>query len=483
MNKLDLPISRRHLLTTVTAAGAVGVLGSVNSGMAEDTLPLRHRRHRHFADPVPTSNGAAPPSTSTAAAPPSTSTGAAPPSTSTGAAPPSTSTGAARPSYNTGTGFFTRSGAGTVNSTSDSRIYDANGNTFRARGINVLHDVPLIGDGCISEGGKNTKANIVRIAMWFQNGIKPADWISWLQTNCQNNNLIATPAGFYTSATNSYKPNTATSGSADPNLLMAVVNDWINGYNGGNGGAAVWNQVCPFTMINIANEWGPSLNQGGPNTVWRDSYITAVQKLRAAGFNHTFLIDAPNSGEDVTVFQAAPFGTVIAHGPAIIEADPQHNIVFGCHVYVNIQAGQAQSFLTPIAQSGLPFIVSEFGPGRNIGPAPTALTPGELITACETLKCGWIAWAFDDNNLSSSESNDSWFALSYSNFPQSTTPPFGGYATSNPADLTIYGNNVVLATPNGQLTGAGATISGSNPGMCLVDLAVSCSIFPDGSAS
>jgi hypothetical protein len=199
------------------------------------------------------------------------------------------------------------------------------------------------------------------------------------------------------------------------------------------------------------------------------------------------LIDAPGSGQDgPQVAGNPPFvGTVMLHGAAIIEADPQHNIAFGCHVYDNIQAGQALSFLTPLVQSGLPAIISEFGPGRNIGGTPRSLTPGELISACEQLGLGWIGWAFDDNNQANASSDDNSFAMSWADIigtPTQTWWPAGAtggaYAASVATDLTTWGSNIILGT-----SPWGASQAGNVPGMCLSALANKCSIFPGGSPS
>jgi len=42
-------------------------------------------------------------------------------------------------------------------------------------------------------------------------------------------------------------------------------------------------------------------------------------------------------------------------------------------------------------------IIGEFGPGRNIGPSPTNITPQAIIQAAEARNLGWLAWAWDDN--------------------------------------------------------------------------------------
>jgi hypothetical protein len=65
--------------------------------------------------------------------------------------------GTARPPYNTGVGFYTLSGAAGVTALSNPKIYDANGNTFRPRGVNRLH----WGDN-VDAGIANSNANCER---------------------------------------------------------------------------------------------------------------------------------------------------------------------------------------------------------------------------------------------------------------------------------------------------------------------------------
>ena len=51
--------------------------------------------------------------------------------------------------------------------------------------------------------------------------------------------------------------------------------------------------------------------------------------------------------------------------------------------------------LAALAQStGAAFVIGEFGPGRNIGPSPTTLTPQEVVSAAEANGLGWMAWAW-----------------------------------------------------------------------------------------
>jgi len=85
------------------------------------------------------------------------------------------------------------------------------------------------------------------------------------------------------------------------------------------------------------------------------------------------------------------------------------------------------------ASAGVVFAVTEFGPGRDIGPSPTNTTPGAIITAVEANGIGWAAWAWDDYDLANCKADDSWFAMTYN---------CGIY--TQPSDLTTFGKDVVL---------------------------------------
>jgi mannan endo-1,4-beta-mannosidase len=175
-----------------------------------------------------------------------------------------------------------------------------------------------------------------------------------------------------------------------------------------------WKQFERTAIINIANEWGTS-----SGTVWRDAYIVAVQRMRAAGYKHTLMIDAPDYGQNPP--------SITQYGADILAADPEHNIIFSDHIYHELGSDDYGAFDSPLC-----VCAGEFGPGRNIGPSPTTQTPDGVVTYCESKASGWLAWAFDDNNLDNASSDDNWFAFFY----QNTT-------WNSDADLTIYGRTMI----------------------------------------
>jgi hypothetical protein len=311
----------------------------------------------------------------------------------------------ARPSYNHGVGFFVVSG----------KLYDANGVEFRIRGIDKLH----WDNG--SPGLANSKANTVR---WNIDFTQPAtNNIALLQGGAGK-----TPGGIYDHMVVMPGAWSAPAGtltcSSDASILASAVTVWV-------AQAASWTQLEKYSIINIGNEWGPS-----DSTVWRDSYITAIGQLRSAGYHATLSITSGGCGQDNA--------DLVKYAQAVFDSDPEKNVIFDRHVYGgDADAGALSTDATALAALGLPVLFGEFGPGMNIGPSPTKLTPAEVIQTAEQNGFGWMAWAWDDNNLSNAQADNTWFALSYA----------GAYTASS--DLTIFGQEVVEGCTNPAPGGCG----------------------------
>jgi mannan endo-1,4-beta-mannosidase len=289
----------------------------------------------------------------------------------------------ARPSYNTGKGFFVLNG----------KLYDANGADFRIRGVNKLHwDLS-------SPGIPATHANTER---WDIDFTQPtATNIALMQSSIASH-MVPMPGNWNGTC------------SEDPAVLSAIVDTWV-------AQESAWHAVDDKMIINVANEWGPSADTG-----WRDAYITAVGRLRAAGYLATISITSGGCGQDNP--------DLAQYAQAVFNSDPQKNIIFDQHVYGNFSdpatLSWEQDFITSmdaLQATGLAMIIGEFGPGRDVGPSPTMITPDQVIQAAESHNLGWLAWAWDDN----AAAGDSWFALSST----------GNYTSS--ADLTTFGKVVV----------------------------------------
>jgi hypothetical protein len=306
---------------------------------------------------------------------------------------------AKRPSYNLGSGFFVSSG----------KLYDANGNEFRIRGVNKVH-----WDNS-SLGLNNANANSTRWTIDFTR--RPSDNVALLQGNTGSAGTVA-------------KQHVIIPGNWDGtckeelSYLTRIVDTWV-------AQAVTWKPLEKYMILNIANEWGP----GADGTVWRDAYISAIKRLRQAGYHATISVTAGGCGQDPS--------SILKWGQAVFDADPEKNVIFDQHiygVYADKSGGVNPSYsgqpdLEPhvkaLAATGLVVMLGEFGPGRNVGPSPTMMNPQHVMQVAETYGLHWLAWAWDDNNLNGGMSDDNSFSLSYS----------GGYGSS--AELTLFGRVVV----------------------------------------
>lgn len=306
---------------------------------------------------------------------------------------------AKRPSYNLGIGFFVSNG----------KLYDANGNEFRMRGVNKVH-----WDNA-SVGLSAANANATRWTIDFNR--RPADNISLLQGSTGS-------AGTIDKKHVVIPGNWDGTCKDDPSYLTKMVDVWV-------GQAASWKTLEKHMILNIANEWGP----GGDGTVWRDAYLTAIKRIRAAGYHATISITAGGCGQDPN--------SIVKWGQTLFNADPEKNVIFDQHIYGVYQdsAGGApgswddqpelDAQIKALAATGLVVVLGEFGPGRNIGPSPTMMKPERVVQLAETYGLGWLAWAWDDNNLNGGMSDENSFSMSYS----------GTYTKST--DLTTFGRTVV----------------------------------------
>jgi hypothetical protein len=311
----------------------------------------------------------------------------------------------ARPGYNHGTGFFVTNG----------KLYDANGVEFRIRGVDKLH----WDNG--SPGLASSHANTVRWTIDFTRAA--SDNIGVLQGGAGK-----TPGGIYSHMVVMPGAWDAPAGtltcSSDTSALGSAVDTWV-------AQASSWTSIERYSILNLANEWGPS-----DSTVWRDSYITAIGRMRAAGYHATLSITSGGCGQDNA--------DLVKYAKAVFDSDPEKNVIFDRHVYGgDADVNALKTDAAALAALGVPVIFGEFGPGRGIGPSPTDLTPAQVIQTAEDNAFGWLAWAWDDNDQANAEADNGWFALSYA----------GAYAKS--ADLTIFGQEVIEGCTNAAPGGCG----------------------------
>ena len=303
---------------------------------------------------------------------------------------------ASRPSYNNGRGLFVSAG----------RLYDGKGNEFRIRGINRAHF-----DSPSQPGLSRSGANAVRL-FFYRTSLGITPYLQIIQSQHLANKEVAIPT------LSTFPDDKNTSCDGDPRRLASGVDWWVDN-------AKAMSLIDTASIVNIANEWGPP-----GSVIWRDAYVIAVKRMRAAGYRAPLMIDSGGCGQDLN--------DLINYAAEVFEADPQKNIVFSFHLYGLTPVDEIPTAFARLGalqkSAGMVFVIGEFGPGRNIGPSPTLATPQQVITAAEANDLGWLAWAWDDNNAGDGESDNNWFSLTL----------HGPGIYEKPADLTEFGKLLVL---------------------------------------
>jgi len=388
-----------------------------------------------------------------------------------------------RPSYNTGNGFYVR----------DGKLYDAKGHEFRIRGVNRLHWDSGSADGLVKSGSNTVRWDIdftrpaaVNTAMVtlqsIDNGIVPIVG-NWTATcNSDPSKLAAIVSTWVAQAPDWTK--------LDKYLILNVANEW------GPANSAVWRDsyVHAIAGLRAAGYTAPILIDSGGcgqddadllkysqavfesdpqrNVIFAshlyggaNDYSAAIQSVRKG--NPTVITLAGNSpthpfapnyngsnnsysgltayhvddaqgmtqlNGDHTALQNV--GGVPGAWTVTLSVDSTHWDDFtggGKLVDSGNYAFRIAQLAALSRRTGAAFIIGEFGPGKNIGPSPTRVTPGQIITAADANGIGWLAWAWDDNNLANCSSDDRWFSM---------TTRCGHY--TQPSDLTSFGKDVVL---------------------------------------
>lgn len=259
--------------------------------------------------------------------------------------------------------------AGTGLHISDGRLVEGNGNDFVMRGVNHAHTWYPSQTQSLADI-KATGANTVRVVLsdgfrWSKNS--PAD-VAAVIASCKANRLICV---LEVHDTTGYGEDSAAG------TLDHAADYWISLKD-------VLAGQEDYVVINIGNEpWG-NTNPAG----WTAPTTAAIQKLRAAGFAHTIMVDAPNWGQDWQ-------GVMRDNAQTVYDADTTGNLIFSIHMYsVYNTAQKVTDYLHAFVDAGLPLLIGEFG-----GPADQYGDPDEdtMMATAEQLKLGYIAWSWSGN--------------------------------------------------------------------------------------
>lgn len=252
---------------------------------------------------------------------------------------------------------------------SDGRLVEGNGNDFVMRGVNHAHTW-YPGETRSLADIKATGANTVRVVLsdgfrWSEN---TPDDVTAVIAQCKTNRLICVLEVHDT---------TGYGEDAAAGTLDHAADYWISLKD-------VLAGQEDYVVINIGNEpWGNTDPAG-----WTAPTTAAIQKLRAAGFAHTIMVDAPNWGQDWQ-------GVMRDNAQAVYDADTTGNLIFSIHMYsVYNTAQKVTDYLNAFVDAGLPLVIGEFG-----GPADQYGDPDEdtMMAGAEQLGLGYIAWSWSGN--------------------------------------------------------------------------------------
>ncbi|MEU8506059.1 cellulase family glycosylhydrolase [Streptomyces brevispora] len=252
---------------------------------------------------------------------------------------------------------------------SNGRLLEGNGNDFVMRGVNHAHTWYPSQTKSLADI-KATGANTVRVVLsdgyrWSKNS--PED-VAAVIAQCKANRLICV---LEVHDTTGYGEDSAAG------TLDHAADYWISL-------KSVLAGQENYVVINIGNEpWG-NTNPAG----WTAPTTAAIKKLRAAGFAHTIMVDAPNWGQDWQ-------GVMRDNAQAVYNADSTGNLIFSIHMYsVFNTAAKVTDYLNAFVSARLPLVIGEFG-----GPADQYGDPDEdtMMAGAERLKLGYIAWSWSGN--------------------------------------------------------------------------------------
>jgi len=141
-----------------------------------------------------------------------------------------------------------------------------------------------------------------------------------------------------------------------------------------------------FVIVNIGNE----PNGNNTSTDWAPSHVTAVQALRAAGLDHTLMIDAPNWGQDWENRMRD------GGGSSIWDADSRKNLVFSVHMYdvYGSSSTVTSYFNTFLMQYQAPLVVGEFAADHG---SSGNVDEDTIMSLAENLGIGYLGWSWSGN--------------------------------------------------------------------------------------
>ena len=256
-------------------------------------------------------------------------------------------------------------------------MYDGEGNEFIMKGVNIGHAWHTAHTKQSIEDASALGANTARIVLaegtnyYGSSGVvgegtsaaEVENIISW----CRANKMICI-----------LELHDFTGKNEPTQITQNCVNYWT-------GIKDLLNANKDYVIVNIANEW---LGTSGADTVWKDTYTTAIKAMRAAGIENCIQVDASGWGQEDTY--------VIRDAASVLEADPMNNVAFSYHMYYVLggTAAKIKSAIDGALAAGIHISVGEFSYWQN----QNGVDERTIVDYCTAKDVGWLAWSWSGNS-------------------------------------------------------------------------------------
>jgi mannan endo-1,4-beta-mannosidase len=156
-----------------------------------------------------------------------------------------------------------------------------------------------------------------------------------------------------------------------------------------------------YLLLNIANEPG---NAAMADTVFRNTYSSAVNELRTAGLHMPLIIDADNWGRHADA--------LLDNGSYLLEEDPDKNLIYSWHLWDPLNWGtgtisEITRIINKAAATNICFLVGEFGPCEQCDKCTTTKINWEfMIEKAFQNDIGYLPWVWKWSDCHSIVNNE-----------------------------------------------------------------------------
>ena len=246
------------------------------------------------------------------------------------------------------------------------KLYDANGNEFVMRGINVAHawykSFTMDSLERCAELGCNTVRVVLGEGSQYDEDLDTD--VARIIKKCKELNMIAV-----------LEPHDFT-GMNNQDDIMRAVKYWEKI-------KSVIEGEEKYVIINIANEWWGEWTTKG----WKEGCINAIKQLREDGFKHVIMVDCAGYAQYTK--------SIFSSAKDVYAADPTGNTMFSIHMYDNAGGNDTvvKRNIDKTLAMGLCLCIGEFSCEHKGNPVAE-----EYIMKYTTeTGVGYIAWSYAGN--------------------------------------------------------------------------------------